>query len=103
MSLQTWSYKQGALRLVMDKRLVTPQFYSTAVMFVCGEQYREPASFKRMKLERIEVLNSIDAQGFALLDADSQCRKLGKAKGDEGEALIQAAAVRCEAGVCRPR
>lgn len=103
MPLQSWSFKQGSLRLVMDKRLVSPTFYSTAVHLVCGEQWQNPAAFQRMRLERIEVLNHVDAQGFALLDASNKCRDLGKATGNSGETMIQAAAVRCEAGVCRKR
>jgi len=103
LSLQSWSFKDGSLRLVMNQRLVSKQFYSTAVHLVCGEQFQEPEAFKRMGLQRIEVMNHVDAQGFALVDADAQCRKLGQAKGDAAEALIQASAQSCEAGVCRAR
>ncbi|WP_431511632.1 hypothetical protein [Variovorax sp. DAIF25] len=103
LSLQSWSLKEGSLRLVMDKPLVSPTFYSTAVHLICGEQWQSPGAFQRMRLERIEVLNHLNAQGFALLDASNKCRELGKATGSSGETMIQAAAVRCEAGVCRKR
>lgn len=103
LSLQSWSFRDGKLRLVMDRRTVSKEVYSTAVNLVCGEQWREPAAFERMWLERIEVLNYANAQGFALLNANAQCRRLGKATGASGEMLIQDAAVKCEAGVCRAR
>ncbi|MCY1241596.1 hypothetical protein D9M72_545050 [compost metagenome] len=101
--MQSWTFNAGKLRLVLDRPIISPTFYSTAVHLVCGEQWREPKTFKRMQLERIEVLNSANAQGLALLNADEQCRRLGSARGDAGERLVQTEAVRCEAGVCRKR
>lgn len=103
LSLQSWTFQGGTLRLVLDKRLVSKQFYSTAVHLVCTEQFNDAEAFRRMRLQRIEVLNYVDAQGYALPNAEARCRELGQAKGDAGESLIQAAAVSCEAGVCRGR
>lgn len=94
--------KDGALRVVYQKSLVTEMMYSSFLQGMCNEWWLRPAALSKLKLSKIEVLNAIGAQGFAYEGGLSTCTELGNLKGDTA-AFIAARTVRCEAGVCRKR
>lgn len=103
LKLQRRSLDNGVLRIVMDVRLVSPEMYSTAVQLVCGERWTSPKAMAATRIDKIEVLNNVDAQGFAFPAGMKGCEQMGKMNGPDVEKFLQSNAERCEAGVCRRR
>ena len=103
LKLQKRTLEGGVLRVVMDVRLVSPEMFSTAVHLVCGERWNSPKAMAATRIDKIEVLNYVDAQGFAFPSGLKGCEQMGKMKSDESEKFLQSSAERCEAGVCRKR
>lgn len=94
----------GVLRIVMRDSLITPTVYETVAQFgVCNEAARDAAQFKTMRLARVEVLNSVEGQGFAFEANEGACEKLVQLPAPAAKAFFDARTVRCEAGVCRRR
>lgn len=92
------------LRVQLTDQMVASDIYESLVRTsLCSEQFRSPTEFANSKIDRIELLNAVDAQGFALLDVQRTCKHLGTAPRADGDALFKAQTVRCEAGVCRRR
>lgn len=101
--LQSQKLHDGVLRVQLRDELVSPMVFDSMATGVCSEAARDPVGFKGMKISRLEVLNSVGAQGFALLNAGSVCERTSTMKAADGAALVSANVVRCEAGVCRRR
>lgn len=101
--LKSRSLEGGTLRIVMNVPLVSRDMYWSAVWMTCSEQWANPASLRSTRIDRIEVLNHVDAQGFALPGGKATCDVIGKMKGDRSERYVQDRAESCEAGVCRKR
>lgn len=100
---QSYALAGGVLRVQLRDALVTPTVFDSVAEGVCSEAGRDPKGFDAMGIERVEVLNSVDAQGFAIMDAGSICKRRMTMKRAEADALLQANVVRCEAGICRRR
>lgn len=103
LKMQHRTLEMGVLRIVMDVPLVSPAMFSTAVALVCGEQIQSRKQLASMHLDRIEVLNHVNAQGYALPGGKSTCDRTSRMNSTEAEQVVQGMAERCEAGVCRQR
>lgn len=86
----------------MKRSMVSDSMYhSVAVSGVCTALFAEANGWANAKIERIEVVNDISAQGYALLDAKSTCRRIGNLNVEETKKLVSAQTVACIAGHCR--
>lgn len=99
LKMQRRSLDDGVLRIVMAVPIVSPAMFYTAISLVCNERYNSPKAMAALRVDRIEVLNYVDAQGFAIGDGLKGCARVEKLRDEQ----LTAVAERCEAGVCRKR
>jgi len=103
-SFQTHSIalSAGTLRVVMKRPMVSDLMYrSVAVNGICQALIGEPNGWGSAKVDRIEVLNDIAAQGYALLDARATCQRIGSLTDVEVKKLVTAQTVNCVSGSCK--
>lgn len=103
-AFQRYALQDGTLRVVMAKPMVTKEIYhAVAKIGICTGVWESPADFAKLGIKRVEVLNSIDAQGFAFIGGQAECTAMGTLSRDRADAYFEAHTVTCEAGVCRQR
>ena len=78
LAIQSVDLSSGVLRVVMSRPLVTLDMYhAVAIVGGCYSLFGNPKAWGNAKINRIEVLNDIAAQGYALDDASHSCKALG--------------------------
>lgn len=99
---QSVELSSGVLRVVMNREMVSDSMYhSVAVDGVCTALFGEAKGWGNARIDRIEVMNRISAQGYALLDAKNTCQRVGDLNAVEAKKLVAAQTVRCVSGHCR--
>lgn len=92
----------GTLRVVMKRPMVSDfMYHSVAINGICTALFGEPNGWGNARIDRIEVLNDIGAQGFALLDAKTTCGRVGKLADVESKQAVAAQTVSCISGSCK--
>ena len=92
----------GVLRVTMARTMVSDDMYrAVAINGVCSALFGEAKGWGSAKIERIEVLNNLAAQGYALLDAKNSCQRIGASNDAEAKKVVAAQTVNCRAGNCR--
>lgn len=76
-------------------------YHSVAINGICTALFGEPNGWGNARIDRIEVLNDIGAQGFALLDAKATCGRVGKLADVESKQAVAAQTVSCISGSCK--
>lgn len=100
------SLSNGVLRVRYKKQVVTQEIFRTFVMSSCYPLWPvgKKDGWSKARIERIEVVNQIGAQGFAIVGGRKVCADLGAISGDPSIAYIVDHAWVCVAGnPCRPR
>lgn len=101
--LKSAQLDQGVLRLQMDKPEITELVYATFIYHgICAEQWRSPERFAGVPLNRVELLNTTGAQGYAFDARGDVCVQMGQL-GKNFRSFIQQHTVACEAGACPQR
>lgn len=98
--------KDGVLRVVLNRSVVNQETYKTVItMGACATLWMDKAGWGKAKIERIEVMNRVQGQGFAFVGGRKACADLGHAKGEEASRRYLAAHTWvCVAGFpCRER
>lgn len=99
---QSIELSSGVLRVVMNRETVSDSMYhSVAIDGVCTALFGEAKGWGNARIDRIEVLNSVSAQGYALLDAKNTCRRVGDLNTVEVKKVVAAQTVSCDSGHCR--
>lgn len=94
------SMKDGLLRVQLDKTDVSELTYFTFIYHgICAEQWRKPAAFNAMGLQRVEVFDAAGAKGFAFSGGDAVCAEMGNLGKKYGDFIRQRSTV-CQAGQC---
>lgn len=105
-TIKSAELSSGVLRVVMDRPMVSVDMYRAAgIRGACHSLIGNPKAWGKAKIERIEVLNDIAAQGYALEDAAQICTAIadGKLTADQEEKRIADTTVGCIAGNCSRR
>lgn len=86
----------------MKRPIVSDSMYhSVAINGICTALFGEPNGWGNARIDRIEVLNDIGAQGFALLNAKTTCDSVGKLADVESKKLVAVQTVNCISGSCK--
>lgn len=97
---QSVELSSGVLRVVMKRSMVSDSMYhSVAVNGVCTALFAEANGWGNARIDRIEVVNDISAQGFALLHAKSTCRRVGELNAEAAKNVVVAQTVSCVAAL----
>ena len=100
---QELTYKDGVLRMVMNRSVVQWDVFSTVTTLgLCAPYWRKEKDLVKFSPRRFEVVNARQAQGFALAeDIAKGCAKVGKQGGAE---YLKSKTWVCIAGMpCRER
>lgn len=102
------SLSGGVLRSRFTRPIVTQEIFRSYVRGICTPLWldRKKDGWRGAKIERIEAVNQIAAQGYALPNTKKACAELGSMPGgmDKENAYINKSAWVCVAGnPCRPR
>lgn len=101
------SLEHGALRVVFAHPVVNQETYSTFIRLgVCAPLWDDAKrGWRDAKIDRVEVLNKSQGQGFAFIGGRKACMELGHAKGaDASKGYLADHTWICVAGFdCRPR
>lgn len=101
------SLEQGVLRVVIARSVVNQETYSTFIKLgVCAPLWEDAKrGWRDTKIDRVEVLNKSQGQGFAFIGGRKACMELGHAKGaDASKGYLADHTWVCVAGFdCRPR
>lgn len=90
----------GVLRVVLNKPALTELAFFTFIYHdICAQQWRQPESFAKMGLKRVEVLNAAGADGFAFDGDAAVCADMGQ-MGKNYRTFIGQRTAKCEAGRC---
>lgn len=76
-------------------------YWAVSVVGVCSTLFDDKKIAAR--ITKIEVLNDIDAQGYALEDAGKSCLAIAPMYSDQTKKYIAEHTVTCIAGNCRKR
>ena len=90
MQTQALVLEGGVLRVAFKKPLVTPELFAHQIKSLCqaplvGQRYE----WGNARIERIEILNDIGQQGWALPGGRAACRKLNGMNDAEAVAYIE--------------
>lgn len=105
-ALTASSLDGGVLRLVVDRPVVNQELYRTVVrQGVCMPLWSDARKgWSDSKIDRLEVVNRTQVQGFALVDARPSCVALGKLSSNAEDQFFAARTWVCLAGApCRKR
>lgn len=92
----------GALKVTMGFPKVNPQmFEAISVGAFCPPLYDDNAVYGLARIDRLEVLNEIGKQGFALENPIQICVEYGQLDVKGGKELIAERTLPCAAGYCR--
>lgn len=96
--------ENGAFRIIMDRVTVNHEIFYAAIEATCGAIWLDPKrGWGNAKVDRIEVVNRTQGQGFAIVNARKSCDEFGVFKGDTEKLIVSKAWV-CVAGFpCRAR
>lgn len=96
--------ENGVLKVIYNEDILPYQYYESFAHGSCYPLYvRNNDGWNSVRITRIEVLNSIAAQGYALQNPRSFCDKIGKMTGDEPNLYLKNVSFVCVAGSCRQR
>lgn len=99
-SIKYIDFSSGVLRVVMDSPIVGLSMYrAVGVNAACDALFTDKKSAAR--ISKIEVLNSIAKQGYALDGGGKTCDIYNSAIGDIADKYIADHTVSCIAGYCR--
>lgn len=89
MQTKAMTLEDGVLRVAMKKPLVTAELFDYQIKGLCqaplvGRRYE----WGNVRIERIEILNEIGQQGFALMGGRAGCRKLNGMNSDEAAGFL---------------
>lgn len=94
----------GVLRVVMGNPMVSIDMYrSVSITGVCFSLIGDRKSWGNSRIDRIEVLNDIGKQGYALEEARKTCGALGALTADQEKKYVADHTIECIAGDCRRR
>lgn len=98
----------GVLRVRSSRSVVTQEIYRTLVKATCMPLWLDDKKdgWAKARIERVEVVNQIGAQGYAFVGGRKACAALGQVSGgpDNENKFIAANTWVCVAGnPCRPR
>lgn len=102
------SLAEGVLRVRYKKPVVTQDIFRTFVNASCTPLWldQKKDGWEKARIDRVEVVNQVGAQGFAFIGGRTACAELGKVSGGS-IAAHEYMATRtwvCVAGSpCRPR
>ena len=90
MQTQALVLEGGVLRVAFKKPLVTPDLFAYQIKGLCqaplvGQRYE----WGNARIDRIEIVNDIGAQGWALPGGRAACQKLNKMNDAEAAAYIE--------------
>ena len=87
---QALALEGGVLRVAFKKPLITPDLFAHQIKSLCqaplvGQRY----DWGNARIERIEIVNDIGQQGWALPGGRAACKKLNGMNSDEAAAYIE--------------
>lgn len=90
MQTQALVLEGGVLRVAFKKPLVTPELFAHQIKQLCQAPLVGPRyDWGTARIERIEILNDIGQQGWALPGGRAACRKLNGMNDAEATAYIE--------------
>ena len=98
--------KNKTLRIVLNRPVATQDIYREVIRLgVCAPLWLDSKhGWEKAEIEKIEVMNKIQGQGFAFTGGRKSCDDLGSAKGSDENRYFDSHTWVCVAGFpCRPR
>jgi hypothetical protein len=104
LTIKSVDLSSGVLRVVMSRPMVSLDMYhAVAITGACWQLIGNPKGWGNARIDRIEVLNDIATQGFALEDARKTCTALGPLHSGQERKYVEKHTIPCVVGSCRRR
>ena len=82
---------EGVLWVSYGKPLVTDDMYRIQIKGLCeAPLVNKRYSWGRARVERVEIVNDVGGQGFALMGGRASCEALNRLGGDEARKQLEA-------------
>ena len=99
------SLSNGVLRIRVTTLVVNQATFRAIARASCWPLWMggKKDGWAKARIDRVEVINLIGAQGFAFVGGRKSCAEWGNVTGENENAYIASRTWVCVAGACRPR